>query len=158
MSHLSEIIGSGLEKSCQWKKVCLLFGRGNKWSHLPSQKENLPLLAICKSLLSLGQFYYFLHNYGVLPCSEQSPVHKYCASNYKDAWRLSWARQNGTQPSGVGLPSSGVGPESWRPVQWCSKTWHCGSFSFFFPFSEPALLLIDTKQRRFIFLHLSLFI
>lgn len=52
-----------------------------------SQKEDLLLPAICKSLLSLLQFYYFLHNHGAPPCSQQSPVHKYCTSNYKDAWR-----------------------------------------------------------------------
>lgn len=40
----------------------------------------------------------------------------------------SWAQQNGTQPSGVWLPSSEVCLESSRPIQWCSKTWHCCVF------------------------------
>lgn len=69
-----------------------------------SQKEILTLLTICKSLLSELQFYYFLHNYRVLPCSQQSPVHKYCTSNYKDAWRRAEPDQMGCSQAAYDSP------------------------------------------------------
>lgn len=141
---------NGLDKWCLWNKgteVCF------------SVEEQLispaiSLLPICKSLLSLQQFYCFLHNYGVLPCSPTTPNNPLYTNTAQVITKMrgGWARQNGTQPSGVWLPLSGVGPESWRPIQWCSKTWHSCSFSSFFLFSvepvEAALLLINMNQLR----------
>lgn len=89
-NYLTQKSSDCLEKSRQWQKwedgLFFVWGTTDL-TCLSKGKGNVPLGAICKSLLSLLRFYYFLHNYGVLPCSEQSPVHKYCTSNYKDVWK-----------------------------------------------------------------------
>lgn len=123
-----------------------VFWAKNSRSHLPSQKENLPLLAICKSLLSLWHFYYSLHNYGAPPRSEQSPVHKYRTSNYEDARRLS-----GAEPDKMGCSQAGSAPpvRSWPgvleagPVMQQNMTALC--FFLLLPLFEPLLLLLDGR-------------
>lgn len=64
----------------------------------------MPLPAICKSLLSLLQFYYFLNNYEALPCSKQSPAHKYCTSNYKHARRRAQPNKMGRSQAAYDSP------------------------------------------------------
>lgn len=59
MSHLSEIIGSGLEKSCQWKKVCLLFGRGTNDLTSPLKRKICRFLQFANHCYHWGSFIIF---------------------------------------------------------------------------------------------------
>lgn len=59
MSHLSEIIGSGLEKSCQWKKVCLLFGWGTNDLTCPLKRKICRFLQFANHCYHWGSFIIF---------------------------------------------------------------------------------------------------
>lgn len=74
------VFGSGLEKSPMEGFVCfphLLLSKGKFAASYNVQMTVITAL----------RFYYFLHNYGAPPCSQRSPAHKYCRSNYKEARR-----------------------------------------------------------------------
>lgn len=96
------VFGSSLEKSLMEGFVCfphLLLSKGKF-----AASYNVQM-----TVITAPRFYYFLHNYGAAPCSQRSPAHKYCRSNYKEARR---PRQAGWCLSPL-LPSL---TGSWRGV------------------------------------------
>lgn len=123
--------------------------RLTNWSHLPLESKICRFLQMCKSLLSRLQFYYFLHNYGVLPCSEQSPVHKYCTSNYKDAWRRAEPDKMGLSQAAYDSPRQKLARS---PRGRSSDAAKHDTVVFFLPFflelAVAAQLLADMKRSR----------
>lgn len=111
----------------------------------------MPLPAICKSLLSLLQFYYFLNNYEALPCSKQSPAHKYCTSNYKHARRRAQPNKMGRSQAAYDSPRQKLArsPRG-RPSDAAKHdTAELFFLLFFFLFCElaaAALFLVDGKR------------
>lgn len=59
MSHLSEVIGAGFEKSCQWKKVCLLFGWGTNDLTCPLKRKICRFLQFANHCYHCGSFIIF---------------------------------------------------------------------------------------------------
>lgn len=107
-----------------------------------------PLLTLCKSLLSLQQFYYFLHNYWVLPCSEQSPVRKYCTTNYKDAWRRAEPDQMGCSQAAYDSPRQKLAQSPRGRSSDAAKHDTVVFFVFFFPFSFFFLFFRSWQRHR----------
>lgn len=97
------VFGSGLEKSPMEGFVCfphLLLSKGKF-----AASYNVQM-----TVITAPRFYYFPHNYGAAPCSQRSPAHKYCRSNYKEARRprrAGWCLSCSSWPRGCS--------SSWSP-------------------------------------------